>query len=136
MRILLIDDEVRKAQALVAYFQEICEWETDVATGPDRAVELLKSEYGGLYDVIILDVMMDPGKVLSRYSTDLGRDTGLMLLDSIARITNGRVPIVLYTARTDLAHLGSDKRVAAYVTKPISGRELARRIEDLTAPSV
>ncbi len=131
MRILLIDDEIRKAQALIDYFREVCDWNTEIASGPDRALELLKG--GRAYDLIILDVMMDPGTVVRRELSDRGRDTGLILLDLIAELTGREVLIVLYTARTDLDYLKSDGQVAGYIQKPRTVRELAREIEDLRA---
>jgi len=131
MRILLIDDEVRKAQALIDYFQEVCGWIVEVAPGPDRALELLGIESGHLYDLIILDIMMDPGTVIPLELSEGGRATGLILLDLIAKLTGGSTLIVLYTARTGLDHLKNDGRVAGYIQKPRTVREVAREIENL-----
>ena len=131
MRILLIDDEVRKAQALIDYFQEVCGWSVEMAPGPDRALELLRAESSPLYDLIILDVMMDPGTVIPPELSEGGRATGLILLDLIAQLTDGNVLIILYTARTDLDYLKNDGRVAGYIQKPRTVRELAREIENL-----
>jgi DNA-binding response OmpR family regulator len=127
----LIDDEVRKAQALIDYFQEVCEWSVEVANGPDRALELLDVASECPYNVIVLDVMMDPGETYSHAATNHGRDTGLILFEAIFKLTCGRVFIILYSARTDLDHLKNDGRVAAYIQKPASAREIARAIRDL-----
>ena len=131
MRILLIDDEVRKAQALISYFEEVCQWKTDIASGPDLALERLRGGQRNSYNVIILDVMMDPGSEISHASSNHGRDTGLILLDMIAELTNGKILIVLYTARTDLDYLQNDARVAAYIQKPRSVKEVANAIQQL-----
>ncbi len=133
MRILLIDDEVRKARATVDYFREVCDWNVDFASGPDSALEMLKTTHDLTYDVIILDVMMDPGTAIPRERSGGGRDTGLVLLESINRLTGGSIMVVLYTARTDLDHLKNERKVAGYIQKPRTVRELAREIEDLIA---
>ncbi len=133
MQILLIDDEVRKARATIDYFQEVCDWRVDLAPGPDRALELLGSRLDRPYDLIILDIMMDPGTVVPRELSDGGRTTGLILLDLIEKFTGRTGRIVLYTARTGLDHLKSDGRVAGYIQKPRTVRELAREIEELFA---
>lgn len=133
MQILLIDDEVRKAQALVDYFREVCGWSVDIANSPARALQLLGAERVRAYDLIILDIMMDPGDIISRELSEGGRSTGLILLDSIVKLTAGEVLIALYTARTDLEHLKSDGRAAAYLQKPRTAREISREIVDLFA---
>ena len=131
MQILVIDDEVRKAEAVLSYFKEICGWSAEIAPGPDQALALVKARRGHPYDLIILDVMMDPGTVVPRDLSDGGKSTGLILLDSIVELTGGKTLIVLYTARTDLDHLKSEGRVAEYIQKPRTVRELAREIEGL-----
>jgi len=130
MRLLLIDDEVRKAQPLLSYFREVCDWNTEIATGPDQALKLLQCNGDCPYDVIILDVMMDPGTVIARELTNGGRDTGLILLEMIVKRTAGKVHIVVYSARTDLDHLKNEGLIAAYIQKPSSARDIARAIED------
>ena len=129
MDILLIDDEVRKAQAIMNYFQEVCGWSTEVAPGPDRALALLEARRDRPYDLIVLDIMMDPGTVIPREASDRGRATGLILLDLIVKVTDGKVRVILYTARTGLDYLASEGRVAGYIQKPRTVRELAREIE-------
>jgi len=131
MRILLIDDEARKAQAIISYFQEICGWDAEIATGPDQALKLLEGTMSQPYDLIILDIMMDPGTVIPSSLSEGGRATGLILLGMIRKLTGGKVPIVLYTARTDLDYLQSEGRVAGYVQKPRTVRELVGEIENL-----
>jgi DNA-binding response OmpR family regulator len=131
IRLLLIDDEVRKAEPLISYFREVREWSADMASGPDQALELLRTEGVHPYDVIILDFMMDPGAAIPRDLTNGGRDTGLILLEMITKHTGNKVPVIVYTARTDLEYLKSDSRIAAYIQKPASARAIARAIGDL-----
>lgn len=132
MDILLIDDEVRKAQAIVTYFQEVCGWNAEIAPGPDRALSLLRGRQDKPYDLIILDIMMDPGSVVPREMSDGGKATGLVLLRLIVELTGGEARVILYTARTDLdEQVKAEKCVAAYIQKPRTVRELAREIQAL-----
>lgn len=131
MQVLVIDDEVRKAQTILSYFREICEWDVEIAPSPDAALMLLKERESRPYDLIILDIMMDPGTVIPRDLSDGGKATGLLLLDLIAKLTGGKTRVVLYTARTDLDYLMNEGRVAGYIQKPRTVRDLAREIEHL-----
>ena len=130
-RLLIIDDEVQKAQPLIRYFQEICEWNVDIANGPDRALEFLPVGDRCPFDVIILDVMMDPGKVIPRESSNGGRDTGLRLVEIIVNRFTAKVNVIVYSARTDLDWMNADARIAAYVQKPSSVRDIAKEIKNL-----
>lgn len=132
-RLLIIDDEIRKAQSLIDYFREICEWGVEIASGPDEALEILSDAAECPFDVIILDVMMDPGKAILRESTNQGRDTGLRLLEMILKRYSGTVKLIVYSARTDLDVLKGDGRIAAYIQKPSSVRDIVREIERLLA---
>jgi CheY-like chemotaxis protein len=137
-RILMIDDEVRRAEALVAYFEQIRDWRVELATDPDSAMAVVArlAERESAFDVILLDIMMEPGTVISRADSRGGRDTGLVLLGIICeRLAplDKPIPIIVYTARTDLDQLNADPRVARYIQKPRTARELAREIEELLA---
>jgi len=130
MRVLVIDDEVRKAEPLVRYLRHVCEWYVEIASGPDEAMRLLKTATLP-YNVIILDIMMDPGTVIPRERSDGGRDTGLLLLEMIIARADRKEIVILYTARTDLGYLRGQGKVAEYVQKPGSAKEIARIITDL-----
>ena len=56
MRLLLVEDEVRLSQALVEIFQKHKYGVDAVYTGPEG----LEYALSGIYDVIILDIML-PG---------------------------------------------------------------------------
>jgi DNA-binding response OmpR family regulator len=131
MRLLLIDDERRKAEALINYFREVNDWIAEMANGPDEALEMLRLDGDCPYDVIILDVMMDPGCAISAELSNRGRDTGLVLLERIVGRLGDKTAIIIYSARTDLEHLKSDRRIAAFIQKPRSAREVAADIESL-----
>jgi CheY-like chemotaxis protein len=135
-RVLIIDDEIEKAQPLIRYFREICEWATEIAGGPDQALdEFLPTAEACPFDVIILDVMMEPGKAIPLQSTNNGRDTGLRLLELIVKRFSQRVNVIIYTARTDLDDLKKDDKVAEYVAayfqKPSEVRDIVKAIKRL-----
>ena len=135
-RVLIIDDEIEKAQPLLRYFREICEWAADIAGDPDQALdEFLPAAEACPFDVIILDVMMEPGRQIPLQATNNGRDTGVRLLEIIVKRFTQRVNVIVYTARTDLEELKNDgeiaKHVEAYFQKPSDVRDIVRAIKHL-----
>ena len=134
MRILIIDDERRRAEALVAYFEQICAWSVELATDPEEALSALSNviDGGPALDVIMLDIMMDPGSIVPAALSGGGKDTGLVLLGIIwdkMGHAGKNVPIIVFTARIDLEDLLQDRRVARYIQKPRTARELVAEIE-------
>ena len=125
MRILIVEDEVRLAATLRdlmeldGYTADVCH---DGETGLDNALS-------GIYDVVILDVMlpkMDGFAVLRRL-----REAG------------SAVPVLMLTAKSDLNDrvTGLDAGADYYLTKPFEPRELlacvralARRQPELRNP--
>ncbi len=128
MNILLIDDEPRRAQPLIAYFMEIKRWRIEQATDPDIAMGLLPQGASCPFNLIILDIMMPPGSVVPKEVSNQGKDTGLALLRILSEHTGGRVPILVYTARIDLDYLQEDPRVADFIQKPRTPREVSETI--------
>lgn len=128
MKILLIDDERRKAQPLVQYLEVVCGWTVELAPGPRRALEVIHERND--FQVVVLDIMMDPEGVVDLAASDRGRGTGLLLLERISECIPG-VPIIIYTARIDLSSLAEDSRVAALVQKPSTARALVETIRGI-----
>jgi len=133
LHILLIDDEPRRAQPLIAYFKEIMGWEIEQALGPDEALAYLPPERSCPFDLILLDIMMPPGLTISKEASNQGRNTGLILLGILFKRTDGNVPILVYTARVDLDFLQEDPRVATFIQKPQMPSEVARIIKAVIA---
>lgn len=119
MRLLLAEDEKRMAQALCELLRQE-KYEVDhFANGADA----LTAIEGGIYDVIILDVML-PG--MSGFE--------------IARRTRRKgihTPILMLTARAELDDKveGLDSGADDYLTKPFMTRELLARLRALTRRS-
>lgn len=116
MRILLVEDEVRLSQALVEIFQKNRYGIDAVYTG----TEGLKYAQSGIYDTIILDIML-PGI------------DGISILKTL-RDEKIQVPVLLLTAKDDITDKvkGLDCGADDYMTKPFSTDELLARVRALT----
>ena len=115
MRLLLVEDEKRMAQALCEILRlekYAVDWCDDGFSGMD-AVE------SGLYDLIVLDVML-PG----RSGFDIVRQ---------ARCSGIKTPILMLTAKGELDDkvTGLDSGADDYLTKPFQTRELLARLRAL-----
>ncbi|MEO8700509.1 MAG: response regulator transcription factor [Kofleriaceae bacterium] len=112
MRVLLIDDDARLAELLVAYLQP--QGVALVHAGGGQA-GMAALQAGG-FDAVLLDVMM-PGI------------DGLGVLRKL-REAGHRIPIIMLTARGDEADrvVGLELGADDYVAKPFSPRELLARI--------
>ncbi len=115
MKVLVVEDEVRLAEALQQILgKNRCS--TDVAhdgeSGLDQALT-------GLYDVIILDIM-------------LPRKNGLEVLREM-RKDGVQTPVLLLTARDEASDkvTGLDSGADDYLTKPFNTEELLARIRAL-----
>ena len=116
MRILVAEDEKRLSDALCQILKEQ-KYSVDAVYD---GIDALAYAEGGIYDVIVLDVMM-PGK------------TGLEVLSEIRRKKNP-VPVLILTALDSLTDKvrGLDAGADDYLTKPFSPEELLARIRVLT----
>ena len=116
MRILIVEDEVRLASTLKdllemnSYTADVCH---DGETGLDNALT-------GIYDVMILDVM-------------LPRLDGFTVLRRL-RAAGNATPVLMLTARSEVADRveGLDCGADYYLTKPFEPRELLACIRALT----
>lgn len=116
MRILLVEDEVRLSQALVEIFQKNRYGIDAVYTGPEG----LEYAQSGIYDAIILDIML-PGM------------DGITILKTL-RDQKNQTPVLLLTAKDDINDKvkGLDCGADDYMTKPFSTDELLARVRALT----
>lgn len=115
MRILLVEDEKRMAQALC----EILRLETYTVDACDNGTAGLEALESGIYDLVILDVML-PGM----NGFDIAKR---------ARAAGIRTPILMLTARAELDDkvTGLDSGADDYLTKPFMTRELLARLRAL-----
>lgn len=116
MRILVVEDEVRMAQALVEILQKN-RWGADaVYTGSEG----LKYAMSGTYDIIILDVM-------------LPEMDGFTIIKKM-REEHNQTPVLLLTAKDQIDDKvrGLDYGADDYMTKPFSSIELLARVRALT----
>lgn len=115
MRILLIEDEKRMAQALCEILR-LENYEVDHYSNGTDGLSAIETD---IYDIIILDVML-PG--MNGYE--------------IARVTRSkgiRTPILMLTAKSELDDkvTGLDSGADDYLTKPFMSKELLARLRAL-----
>ena len=116
MRILIVEDEKRLAEALAEILTEQ-KYSTDVV---HDGVSGLDYAMSGIYDGIILDVML-PGM------------NGFEVVRSM-RDNQVSTPVLLLTAKDEIADKvrGLDSGADDYLTKPFSTEELLARVRALT----
>lgn len=115
MRILLVEDEQRMADAIVELLRQE-KYEVEVANDGITGMDLLLCN---LYDVVILDVML-PGM------------SGIEMVKE-CRNRKNMVPILMLTAKSEVEDkvLGLDSGANDYLTKPFAVKELLARIRAL-----
>ena len=116
MRILLAEDEVSLARAVVRILEKNNYSAEAVYNGLD-ALHFLES---GEYDLAILDIMMP-------------KMDGITVVQNLRRQGN-TVPVIMLTARSEINDkvLGLDSGANDYMTKPFDAKELLARIRVLT----
>lgn len=116
MQVLIVEDDIRLAQALGQILEEN-HYQVDLVHDGDQG--LAYAESGG-YDVIILNVM-------------LPRKSGLEVVAELRR-ANVATPVLMLTARTTVQDkiTGLDSGADDYMTKPFSPAELLAHLRALT----
>lgn len=115
MRILIVEDEIALAEALAQILHKnkfIADISNDGIGGLDNALT-------GVYDVIILDIM-------------LPKMNGFDVLKNL-RLNKITTPVLILTAKDDVADKvrGLDTGADDYLTKPFSTDELLARVRSL-----
>lgn len=116
MQVLIIEDEIRLADALGQIMTE-AKYMSDVVY---NGIDGLDYALNGNYDIIILDVML-PGK------------NGFEIVHEL-RVKRNPVPVIMLTAKDEIADkiTGLDSGADDYMTKPFIPDELLARIRALT----
>lgn len=116
MQVLIVEDDIRLAQALGQILEEN-HYQVDLVHDGDQGLAYAES---GSYDVIILDVM-------------LPRRSGLEVVAELRR-ANVATPVLMLTARTTVQDkiTGLDSGADDYMTKPFSPAELLAHLRALT----
>lgn len=115
MRLLLVEDEKRMAQALCEILRQE-KYDVDHCTDGEEGLDAILT---GVYDVVILDVM-------------LPRKNGFEIARQ-ARAKGIATPILMLTAKSDLDDkvAGLDCGADDYLTKPFMTKELLARLRAL-----
>lgn len=116
MRVLIVEDEVRLAEALVQIMEEQKYQADMVHDGSDGLLYALSGEY----DIIVLDVM-------------LPKKDGFQIVKEL-RANKIATPVLMLTARDDVRDKisGLDHGADDYMTKPFVPEELLARIRALS----
>ena len=116
MRILVVEDEIRLAEALGQIIKEQ-KYTVDIVNDGEAGYDYALS---GIYDVIVLDVM-------------LPKLNGFEVVKQLRKNKN-QTPIILLTAKGEIADKvkGLDCGADDYLTKPFSAEELIARIRALS----
>ena len=116
MRILLAEDEQSLSRALVALLEKN-NYSVDAVYDGEEALTYIES---GIYDAVILDVMMPK------------RD-GISVLREM-RSRGNNVPVLILSAKSEVDDkvLGLDSGANDYLTKPFDIKELLARIRAIT----
>ncbi len=116
MQVLIVEDDIRLAQALGQILEEN-HYQVDLVHDGNQGLAYAES---GSYDVIILDVM-------------LPRKSGLEVVAELRR-ANMATPVLMLTARTTVQDkiTGLDSGADDYMTKPFSPAELLAHLRALT----
>lgn len=116
MRILIVEDEKDLAMIL----SEMLEMEGYYVDTSYDGVSGLDNALSGIYDIIILDIM-------------LPEMDGIQLLSNI-RKSNISTPVLMLTAKSEIEDKvrGLDKGADDYLTKPFNTKELLARIRCLS----
>ncbi len=116
MRVLVVEDEVRLAEALAQILKEK-KYMVDVVYDGQDGLDYAKSS---IYDVIVLDVM-------------LPKKNGFEIVSELRKEKND-VPVIMLTARDKVGDKvsGLDSGADDYMTKPFAPEELLARVRALT----
>jgi CheY-like chemotaxis protein len=130
MRILIIDDEIRRMQATVDMLRSD-RHAVEQITSPSLALQKLRSAPKHC-DLIILDVMMpidneDEFRVLE---TEFGLRTGVLLLKKIKEIEGFNAPIIVLTANYEIEE-ELKGQVDHFLRKPVPYAHLKAAIDKL-----
>ncbi len=120
MKILLAEDEVSMARAIVRILEKSNYHADAVYNGIDAVNYLVNGDY----DAVILDVMM-PGM------------DGIAVLKKI-RDMGINIPVIMLTAKAEIEDkvLGLDSGANDYLTKPFDAKELLARIRAMTRSGI
>ncbi|MBD3195768.1 MAG: response regulator [Candidatus Lokiarchaeota archaeon] len=118
-RILIVDDEPDILN-LTTKFLELGNYETLTSSNGKEAMKIIEQKYDQI-DLVLLDIMM-PGR------------SGYSVLEEIKTTDKYKdITVVLFTVKSFNEDIQKGKRLGAdyYITKPFSGKELLKKINEI-----
>lgn len=130
MTILWIEDDFGLDETLGDWLRYEAGWEVLHAAGPKEGLVMLEQNLARI-KLILLDIMMPPEGVVDNVRSDYGKDTGLLLIEKINKITEQRKPIVILSARQgNLGDLATDSAVRVRLEKTLGLEAIVQGIKD------
>lgn len=130
MRVLWIDDDEYRTKLVRENLAELYNCHISFyKTYIDGYTNLQKHKNNT--DVVILDIMMPPGKMFNSDAADYGRVTGLLLYKKIREFYHGA--IILYTNfrdRSTINHYIRQDPYVRYQKKPALAEDIMQKIFD------
>lgn len=126
-QILWVDDDVYFVSHLIGYVRDVG-FDVTLVKGPDEALEALSSD-GYRIALVILDMMMPPGKSLHELETKGGYATGLALARRVLRDYPG-LPILAFSVAADAETMEwFSANTSGYLVKPARTADVVRAIQ-------
>jgi CheY-like chemotaxis protein len=97
--ILFVDDETRHISNFVSEL-EVCGYQISVQSDVDLALQFLEDSQNDV-ELMILDIMMPPGKRFKHLDTDAGLRTGVHFYER-AREIRPELPVIILTNVSDV----------------------------------
>jgi DNA-binding response OmpR family regulator len=129
--ILWIEDDFGLDETLGDWLRFEAGLEVLHAKGPKEGIIQLEQNLEKI-DLILLDIMMPPEDVVDNVKSDYGKDTGLLLIAELNKITGCKIPIVILSARLgDLGVLAQTSTVRARLEKTLGLEAIVTGIMDV-----
>jgi DNA-binding response OmpR family regulator len=129
MTILLIDDDPYWSKGFREHAALFEGWEVLYASSPKEGMNML-TENKSTIDIILVDVMMTADDSVPEARDQGGLSTGLLLLKHLLPVTEGKIPIVLLSARQDVEEREYKGEARLLVQKNLPTRRVIEEIQE------
>lgn len=127
MKILLIDDDPYWSKGFCDHAALFEGWTVLYAVSPRDGIKVLEGHRDTI-DAVVVDVMMTADDSVPEARDQGGLNTGLLLLKHLLPITEGRIPIILLSARQDVNNKAFEGEAKFLVQKNLPTRQVVEEI--------